>query len=87
MTLPGVSGEGLTQALRRTLGSDEAWRLERDYFYDRGMHGVDWPAMRRKYEPLVERVASRAAEQGFTNVSFFRPETGRSLLLTYDVSF
>jgi tricorn protease len=38
----------------------EAWRLERDYFYDRGMHGVDWPAVRRKYEPLVERVTSRA---------------------------
>jgi tricorn protease len=37
----------------------EAWRLERDYFYDRGMHGVDWPAMRKKYEPLVERVNSR----------------------------
>ena len=26
----------------------EAWRLERDYFYDRGMHGVDWPAMLRR---------------------------------------
>lgn len=38
----------------------EAWRLERDYFYDRGMHGVDWKAVRRKYEPLVERVANRA---------------------------
>jgi tricorn protease len=38
----------------------EAWRLERDYFYDRGMHGVDWPAVRKKYEPLVERVRSRA---------------------------
>ena len=38
----------------------EAWRLERDYFYDRGMHGVDWPAVRKKYEPLVERVADRA---------------------------
>jgi tricorn protease len=37
----------------------EAWRLERDYFYDRGMHGLDWPAVRRKYEPLVERVNSR----------------------------
>jgi tricorn protease len=23
----------------------EAWRLERDYFYDRKMHGVDWPAI------------------------------------------
>src|SRR6185295_7496316 len=23
----------------------EAWRLERDYFYDRKMHGADWPAM------------------------------------------
>jgi tricorn protease len=37
----------------------EAWRLERDYFYDRGMHGIDWPAVRDKYAPLVERVHSR----------------------------
>jgi tricorn protease len=37
----------------------EAWRLERDYFYDRGMHGVDWPAMRKKYEPLLGRVTDR----------------------------
>ena len=27
----------------------EAWRLERDYFYDRGMHGLDWPTIREKY--------------------------------------
>jgi tricorn protease len=38
----------------------EAWRLERDYFYDTGMHGVDWPAMRDKYLPLVDRVTTRA---------------------------
>jgi tricorn protease len=38
----------------------EAWRLERDYFYDRGMHGIDWPAMKAKYMPLVERVTDRA---------------------------
>jgi tricorn protease len=37
----------------------EAWRLERDYFYDRGMHGNDWAAIRKKYEPLVQRVNSR----------------------------
>jgi tricorn protease len=37
----------------------EAWRLERDYFYDRNMHGVDWKAMRDKYLPLVDRVTDR----------------------------
>jgi tricorn protease len=35
----------------------DAWRLQRDYFYDTHMHGVDWPAMRDRYLPLVDRVA------------------------------
>jgi len=38
----------------------EAWRLERDYFYDRNMHGVDWTAMKAKYLPLVDRVTDRS---------------------------
>jgi tricorn protease len=37
----------------------DAWRLERDYFYDRHMQGVDWPAMRDRYLPLVDRVSTR----------------------------
>jgi tricorn protease len=37
----------------------DAWRLERDFFYDRNMHGVNWPAMRDRYLPLVDRVATR----------------------------
>ncbi|HKT47299.1 MAG TPA: S41 family peptidase [Candidatus Acidoferrales bacterium] len=37
----------------------DAWRLERDYFYDRHMNGVDWPAMRDRYLPLVDRVSDR----------------------------
>ncbi len=37
----------------------EAWRLERDFFWDRGLHGLDWPAIRRKYQPLVDRVTDR----------------------------
>ena len=38
---------------------DEAWRLERDYFYDPHMHGLDWPAIKAKYRPLVDRVTDR----------------------------
>ncbi|MGH9361276.1 MAG: S41 family peptidase, partial [Thermoanaerobaculia bacterium] len=39
---------------------DDAWRLVRDWFYDRELHGVDWPAMRARYGELVPHVASRA---------------------------
>jgi tricorn protease len=38
----------------------EAWRLQRDYFWTTNMSGVDWPDVRERYEPLVEKVASRA---------------------------
>ncbi|MDB6076830.1 MAG: protease, partial [Akkermansiaceae bacterium] len=38
----------------------ESWRMLRDYFYDPAMHGVDWLAIRQKYEPLVDRVADRS---------------------------
>lgn len=38
---------------------NEAWRLERDYFYAENMHGVDWPAMRERYGALLPHVAHR----------------------------
>jgi tricorn protease len=38
----------------------DAWRLERDYFYDPNMHGVGYERVRDKYLPLVERVTTRA---------------------------
>ncbi len=37
----------------------EAWRLERDYFWDTNMSGIDWAATRDKYLPLVDRVHAR----------------------------
>jgi len=37
----------------------DAWRMERDYFWDPGMHGLDWTALRDKYLPLVDRVTTR----------------------------
>lgn len=36
---------------------DEAWRLQREYFYDPAMHGADWQAIYDQYRPLVEHVA------------------------------
>lgn len=37
----------------------DSWRLERDYFYDKHMNGVNWVAMRDRYLPLVDRVSDR----------------------------
>jgi len=37
---------------------NEAWRVNRDYFYDPNMHGANWAAMKKKYEALLPDVAS-----------------------------
>ena len=37
----------------------EAWRLERDFFYDPKMHGVDWDGVWKQYGPLADRISSR----------------------------
>jgi tricorn protease len=39
---------------------DEAWRVNRDFFYDPNMHGADWPAMKRKYEVFLPDLTSSA---------------------------
>ncbi|MBC7746178.1 MAG: PD40 domain-containing protein [Flavobacterium sp.] len=39
---------------------DEAWRVNRDYFYDPGMHGTNWMAMKKKYEVFLPDLASRS---------------------------
>ncbi len=37
----------------------EAWRLQRDFFWDPNMHGVDWEAVYEKYRPLADRISTR----------------------------
>jgi tricorn protease len=37
----------------------EVWRIERDFFYDPALHGLDWRAAEKKYEPYLETVSSR----------------------------
>jgi tricorn protease len=38
---------------------DEAWRIERDFYYDPNLRGLDWAAIKRRYEPLLPFVAHR----------------------------
>ena len=38
---------------------EEFWRIERDFFYDPGMHGADWPAIRERYRPWLDYVGHR----------------------------
>jgi tricorn protease len=38
----------------------DAWRMERDYFYDRNLHNVDYEGLLERHRPFVERVSDRA---------------------------
>jgi tricorn protease len=38
----------------RTQVFNEGWRIMKNRFYDGEMHGADWPAMRKMYEPLLD---------------------------------
>jgi len=38
---------------------NEAWRIERDFFYDPNMHGLDWEAIKKRYEVLLPYVVDR----------------------------
>src|SRR6185295_1818943 len=39
---------------------DEAWRINRDYFYAPNMHGIDWEQQHEKYAAFLPHVATRA---------------------------
>ncbi len=39
---------------------NEAWRVNRDYFYDPNMHGLDWDAMKEKYIVFLPDVTCRS---------------------------
>ena len=39
---------------------NDAWRLERDFFYDKNMHGLDWKAMKKQYGELIDNAVTRS---------------------------
>ncbi len=63
-TLPDVTLD--TRAARMTVDPraensamfDQAWRLDRDLFWDPKMNGVDWPAIRKRYARLAPMIGS-----------------------------
>jgi tricorn protease len=38
---------------------NEAWRMERDYYYEPNMHGQDWNFIKQKYGKLVDKASCR----------------------------
>jgi len=65
----GSGGESITLNLRMRLDRqaewtqifEEAWRYERDYFYDPNLHGRDWNEVYERYAPLVPFIKHRSA--------------------------
>ncbi len=37
----------------------DSWRMERDYFYDKNLHNVDWDGIKTKHAALLDRVTDR----------------------------
>lgn len=37
----------------------DVWRMEKEYFYDPNMHGLDWAGVRAKFEPLLPYLGRR----------------------------
>jgi tricorn protease len=38
---------------------NDAWRMQKEYFYDTKLHGIDWPAIYDKYQPMLAHVQRR----------------------------
>jgi tricorn protease len=70
ITAPSALGEKKVDLSRWTFSIDprqewrqmftDAWRMERDYFYDRNLHNVDYQGLLDRHKPFVERVSDRA---------------------------
>ncbi|WP_420576533.1 S41 family peptidase [Ekhidna sp.] len=37
----------------------DSWRFQRDYFYDKDMHGLDWNAIKKQYGKLISQCVTR----------------------------
>ncbi len=80
-----VPTDGLTMALvpreewRQIF--DDTWRRHRDFFYDPGMHQVDWDELRDRYGALIEDARTR------WDVSFVQSQLAAELSAGHTYTF
>ena len=58
---------------------DEGWRNQRNNLYVQNLHGTDWPAMKKMYEPLLPYVMHRA-DLNYLHGQHGRRDRDRSLV-------
>lgn len=66
---------------------DEAWRINRDFFYAENFHGVDWPAMRDKYRALLPDLATRSDLERIIEMMLSELAVGHSFQSSGDEAF
>ena len=64
---------------------DETWRMEQQYFYDPNMHGLDWQAIRLRYQPLVEFVQRREDLNELLTEMIGEMQVGHNRILDGDI--
>ncbi|WP_394388814.1 S41 family peptidase [Shewanella woodyi] len=64
---------------------DEAWRNERDYFYDPKMHGLDWQGVYDKYQPLLKHVGRREDLNNLMREMISEMQVGHNYIIGGDV--
>jgi tricorn protease len=62
---------------------NEAWRVNRDYFYDPGMHGNDWPAIKAKYAAFLPDLSCRSDLNNVLQWMFSELSIGHHFILDF----
>jgi len=85
----GSDGKTVTIALKMLLDRsaewkqifEEAWRYERDYFYDPNIHGRNWDEVYEKYSPLIPYIKHR------TDLTYILDQVGGELSVGHSFVF
>jgi len=66
---------------------EDAWRINRDYFYATNYHGADWPAIREKYRAFLPDLATRSDLDRVIQMMLSELSVGHSYLGPGDYPF